>query len=301
MKQTLFAQQQQSVKTDPRIKMFTRLLVLYWLLCAFEWFIAIGRIFTGVGPIDALGQFSFLFFFNTFGPPVLWTAAAILYMFIVRIWKRFDLKRQAAAQGDQSMLAIEQPRPDAQALSLPLTIRMRSNRRLQLTVMATLFLSLMLPFIGGFAFGLLGNPTHPLYLEVWFIIIGVWALFALVLVGIMYLLLYIKGREQVTLTDYGIMLSGVTPRIHSIPWSEARLFAIVNPYSPKRGRDRQPLLLEVASEHELVRWVWLRPTSPRSGFIVPVLPPEEYEQQMRNVLSVIAAKTGLPLYDLRKR
>jgi len=28
---------------------------------------------------------------------------------------------------------------------------------------------------------------------------------------------------------------------------------------------------------------------------------EEYEQQMRSVLSVIMAKTGLPLYDLRKK
>lgn len=27
---------------------------------------------------------------------------------------------------------------------------------------------------------------------------------------------------------------------------------------------------------------------------------EEYERQMRSALSIIAAKTGLPLYDLRK-
>jgi len=58
--------------------------------------------------------------------------------------------------------------------------------------------------------------------------------------------LYVKGREQVTLTDYGIMLSGITPHLHSIPWSEVRFFAIVNPFNPKHGKDRQPLLMEVA-------------------------------------------------------
>jgi hypothetical protein len=304
MKQAMFTQQKRSVKADPRIKMFSRLLILYWLFAAFQWFIAIARILTGYGPINAQGQFSFGPFFNTIGIPIIWTGLAILYVFSVRTWKRFDIRRQAAAQGDTSLLATEQPMPDAQAVSLPLTIRMRSNRRLQIAVTVTLFLSLLLPFFIGFIFGLqthAAHPTHPVHMQPLFIIMGIWALITLVLVGIVYAILYIKGREQVTLTDYGIMISGVTPRMQSISWNEARLFAIVNSSNLKRFNERQPLMLEVAGEYNLVRWTWLRPKSFRSGFAVPMLPPEEYEQQMRGVLSVIAAKTGLPLYDLRKK
>lgn len=268
--------------------------------------LAITRVLTGVGPINAQGQFSFGLSFNTFGPPIVWTGLAILYIFVVRVWKRFDQKRQAAAQGDASLLADEQPVPDAQAVSLPLTIRMRSNRRLMVTMTVTLFLLLILPFIGGLVFGLFASGpdsinTALMDMGPFLIILGAWTLVVLLIVGIMYAVLYTKAREQVTLTDYGIMVSGLTPRPQSISWSEARLFTIVNPYNFKRLKDRQPLVLEVASEHDLVRWTWLRPKSFRSGFAIPVLPPEEYEQQMRNVLSVIAAKTGLPLYDLRKK
>lgn len=304
MKQAMFTQQKQVVKTDPRIKTFWWLLIMYWVFAAFQWFVAIARILTGVGPINAQGQFSSGLFFNTFGPPIIWTALAILYVFVVHTWKRFDQKRQAAAQGDQSLLAVEQPVPNAQAVSLPLTIRMRSNRRLLLILTITLFVSLVIPFIIGLAFGEQAHtapPTHVVHIGILLIILGVWALASLLIVGTMYAILYIKGREQVTLTDYGILVSGITPRLQSIPWSEARLFAIANPSNFKYFKDRQPMILEVASEHNLVRWTWLPSKSFRSAFAVPMLPPEEYDQQMRGVLSVIAAKTGLPLYDLRKK
>jgi uncharacterized membrane protein len=304
MKQAMFAQQKQGVKTDPRIKTFSWLLILYGLFAALQWFEAIAKVLTGYNSGNVPGQVSLGSFFNSWGLPIFWTVLAVAYVFVVRMWRRFDQKRQAAAQGDQSLLATEQPVPDAQAVSLPLTIRMRSNRRVLIIMTITLFISLLIPFIIGLVFGLQARatpPTHPVHVGILLIILGVWALVALLVVGIMYAILYVKAREQVTLTDYGILVSGVTPRLQSIPWSEARLFAIVNPSNPKRFKDRLPLMLEVASEHNLVRWTWLRSKSFRSGFAVPVLPPEEYEQQMRGVLSVIAAKTGLPLYDLRKK
>ena len=306
MKQAMFTQQKRSVKTDPRIKTFSWILILYWIFAALQWFEAIVKVLTGYNSGNIPGQVSLGSFFNAWGLPILWTILAILYVFAVRTWKRFDHKRQAAAQGDQSLLATEQPVPNAQAISLPLTIRMRSNRRLLVIMTITLFVSLVIPFIIGLVFGLQAHttpPTHPVYTEIGIllIILGAWALVSLLIVGTMYAILYIKGREQVTLTDYGILVSGITPRLQSIPWSEARLFAIANPSNFKYFKDRQPMILEVTSEHNLVRWTWLPSKSFRSAFAVPVLPPEEYDQQMRGVLSVIAAKTGLPLYDLRKK
>src|SRR5947209_666481 len=38
---------------------------------------------------------------------------------IVKFWERLERRRQMAAGGDQKLLALEQPRPDANALPLP--------------------------------------------------------------------------------------------------------------------------------------------------------------------------------------
>src|SRR5450631_3090013 len=153
MKQAMFAQQKQSVKTDPRIKTFSWLLILYWIFAALQWFEAIAKVLTGYNSGNVPGQVSLGSFFNSWGSPILWTVLAVAYVFVVRMWKRLDQKRQAAAQGDQSLLATEQPVPDAQAVSLPLTIRMRSNRRLLIPMIITLFVSLLIPFIIGLVFG----------------------------------------------------------------------------------------------------------------------------------------------------
>ncbi len=41
MKQAMFTQQKRVVKTDPRIKTFWWLLIMYWIFAAFQWLIAI--------------------------------------------------------------------------------------------------------------------------------------------------------------------------------------------------------------------------------------------------------------------
>ena len=305
MKQTMFAQQKQGVKTDPRIKTFSWILILYWIFAAFQCFEAIVKVLTGYNSGNVPGQVSLGSLFNIWGLPILWTGLAILYVFVVRMWKRFDRKRQAAAQGDASLLANEQPLPDAQALSLPLTVRMRINRKWVIVLFIIAVFSFLLPFLAGLIFGSLADFSSnsssiaPLVI---LISLGIGLFVTLLFVSIMLLVIYIKGREQITLTEHGILMVGVSPKTHSISWSEAKLFAIINPYrQPKQFKNRQPLMLELANEHEMIRWIWLPKTSIRWSFVQPMLPPEDYEQQMQNVLSVIAAKTGLPLYDLRKK
>src|SRR5690242_1853542 len=48
----------------------------------------------------------------------------------LRSWKRFEQRRQAATQGQQSLLALEQPVPNPSALSLPSTIIHHPSRLL---------------------------------------------------------------------------------------------------------------------------------------------------------------------------
>jgi hypothetical protein len=81
-----------------------------------------------------------------------------------------------------------------------------------------------------------------------------------------------------------------------------RLFAISPVGTSLSGKEQSlppPVIFEVASAHEVIRWYWLRG---RGAFLLekPLVPLAEYEQQMNGMLAVIKAKTGLPLYDLRK-
>ena len=97
-----------------------------------------------------------------------------------------------------------------------------------------------------------------------------------------------------------MLLIGVTPKVRSIPWSEAKLFAIRT--FPGAKRFPYPVQLELASSSEIIRWTWIH----QGGWywrLYPAEPTESmevYEQHMHGVLSIIAARTGLPLYDLRK-
>jgi hypothetical protein len=114
--------------------------------------------------------------------------------------------------------------------------------------------------------------------------------------------LYTETHKQITLTEHGIMQVGISPKIQSIPWSEVRLFAIsaFAASYPNNRRSQLPMICQVASEHEVIQWYWLRS---KISFRLATLSvsPAEYEQQMNSVLAVIKAKTGLPLYDLRQK
>jgi hypothetical protein len=73
-----------------------------------------------------------------------------------------------------------------------------------------------------------------------------------------------------------------------------RLFAI-------RGRGKQgtpATRYELATERWAVEWRRLRHVRWYS-FEQPEFPFDEYDRQMEALLSLLAAKTGLPLYDLR--
>jgi hypothetical protein len=77
----------------------------------------------------------------------------------------------------------------------------------------------------------------------------------------------------------------------SINWSDARLFAVLNPEKPAVMQ-----FYELSNEHTVVRWANMpaRTLFQRRGSMAQV----EYRRKVQALLSYIVARTELPLYDL---
>jgi hypothetical protein len=91
----------------------------------------------------------------------------------------------------------------------------------------------------------------------------------------------------IDVTDEGLRVSRFGSA-NRLLWSEARLFAV---YAGKRAD--LPVCYELSSATSIVRWRRIRrkPQFYSTGFGISA---EEYDRQMDALLSIIAAKTGLP-------
>lgn len=202
-------------------------------------------------------------------------------------WKRHEERRQAAAREDQSLLALEQPLPDANALSLPFTIRQRTSRYLFLTILITGIVIVGVSILGAvFSLGL-----H----RAEFITLGILGACICCLSWTFYAI----GRQQTTITQDGLIVLGVFPKVHHIAWQDARLFAIYGLAGVQK--DQPPVVFELSGADKIIRWTWLRSSNKKvTYFAAPADKQEEYDRQMQALLSVVAARTGLSLYDLRE-
>ncbi|SRR5216683_2462521 len=223
------------------------------------------------------------------------TIALIIVLIQIRFHKRLEQRRQRAANGDASLLAVEQPAPNTMALPLSITIGQRPKwgtllllPEIVLALMAVLALLLIIPPSNGQAL-----PQSNV-----FILAGSLLIVTLLLCGLLIAGLYASAREQITVTEHGMIKVGLLRKVHSVSWEEARLFAIDGVYGSMKYP--HPILYELSSAHDIVRWGWMRRNSMRVVFIAqPASSAEEYDRQMQALLSLIAARTGLPLYDLR--
>ena len=218
----------------------------------------------------------------------------------VRFWKRLEQRRQAAARGDQSLLAVGQPMADANALPLPTTIVQRPNWAVLLAipgiimiltiVFVLVIINLLPPML----------PSHrhvPAFVP---IIIAAVTIFIMLLISLLLLVvMYYRVRQQITVTQDGILMFGFR-KIHAIRWDEAQLFAIIGLYGAKKYNS--PFFFELSNANEVIRWNWIRKNTRKLIFFArPTVSQADYDRQMQALNSLIAAKTGLPLYDLRER
>jgi hypothetical protein len=232
--------------------------------------------------------------------PLLVTSAFNLAITIAqeRYWEAIEQRRFAAVHGDRALLAAEQPTPHAALVRLPLTITLGYHKALVLWMMGGVVLMALL-FAGAIFAGVMSLPnTGPLlltshrllsFLVIFSVlaVIGLALLFVVVFSGL--------GRQQIEVTEHGLC-TRYGERTGRVMWEEAHLFALYGTFGAQKSR--AVLTYELSSAREIVRWIWVQRKTYVLG-LKPTIPLDEYNRQMQALLSLIAARTGLPLYDLR--
>jgi len=219
-------------------------------------------------------------------------------------WKRIEALRLAAVQEDRSLLADVQPEPNADALRVPVKVTMRFSRRTLL--ISGLFLSLIVVVLAdaaalfaawGFYVHLPPYLSHP-YEFPWPLVISLTVIMGGIMALAPFLLWHFRSMVEVRpegIRSWAKGLGMSESEVRSMPWHEARLFVCY----PKPGfwNNGSVTIYELSSANRIVLWNWVH--HPR-GFMAPTIPLGEHQAQMRALCGLVAAKTGLPLYDLSK-
>jgi hypothetical protein len=216
----------------------------------------------------------------------------VLLIWQEQFWRPLERRRQRAAQGDQNLLAKEQPGADERALSLPFTIGTRISRKYLFAVMGALGLLVVLAIVLSIFSDNSAQSSldHFLYSLLPFIAIAV------VVIGVLFaVVLFWRGRQEIEVTESGLV-TRFGGRVSKMDWNEARLFAVYGVFGVRnRGLAST---YELSSANEIVRWVWVRRENYNLS-LAPAVSGDEYNRQMEGLVSLVAAKTGLLLYDLR--
>jgi hypothetical protein len=277
------------IKADPNVVQFRRARILY-LACVSPIALLVAANYQIFGP-------SLLFWLELIGVLILIPSAVFSTTLQGRLWKHFEQRRNRAAAGDQSLLAEDQPIPNAAALPLPFIIQspITSERilsiggRVMLVVLVVaVVVSILLVIFALRAF----PPDTLLFVEAGFVIM-IMLLFAMVaMIGVA------RTRQVVEVTEQGMTARHFGKEIHGMAWDEARLFAIEG--VSRLNRPWLPSMYQLASNNDVVRWQRVgRLDGRRTITGATGISYEEYERQMAALLSLVVAKTGLALYDLR--
>jgi hypothetical protein len=294
MKAREYFESRNVIKADPALAMYrTQLFV------AFFFFVAVLALLTVSIAIDVTFHGGRHFFHGTalFSHVFILVSLAILLMLSisqVRYWGRIERRRFAAIRGNQHFLAAEQTAPDTASLPLPVTITLRPYKgAIFLTTGIALLLILLLcgslTLPDSYPLRLFPGPL--LNFLVFFAIVVV---FTLVISFAMQLSPLV--RQQITVTEGGLASTN-GKKVTTVPWHEARLFALYVTFGAQKSG--AAVTYELSSARDIVRWTWIWRKTYWVG-LEPVIPHDEYNQQMQALLSFVVARTGLPLYDLRE-
>ena len=217
----------------------------------------------------------------------------VLNFFQWRYWKGIEQRRYAAVYGERTLLAAEQPTPNAASMRLPVTIKLRYHKEFILLMTGTALLMSLL-FAGAFTFldnGYLFFTSNRL---LFFLVIFI--IFAAFLLALLFALFLSRiGRQQVEVTESGLT-ARFGGRTATVMWGEARLFAMYATFGARESG--AAMTFELSSAADIVRWTWVWRKSYLIG-LWPAIAHDEYNLQMQALLSLVEAKTGLALYDLR--
>lgn len=285
-----FLEERNVIKANP-ILVSLRVSLFLWLFAVVA-FLALSILKFSVDFIFENGKHDFTSFF----PIPLLTIYIINFVLTFlhwRYWKGIEQRRFAAVHGERTLVAAEQPTPNAASMRLPVTIKLRYHKEfLLLMTGAALLVSLLLA--GAFTFldngYLFFTSNRLLFFLVSFII---YAAFILALLFAVFLSRI--GRQQVEVTESGLT-ARFGGRTATVMWGEARLFAMYATFGARESG--AAMTFELSSATAIVRWTWVWRKSYLIG-LWPAIAYGEYNLQMQALLSLVEAKTGLALYDLR--
>ena len=208
-------------------------------------------------------------------------------------FKRLDQRRERALQGDRSLLSKEQPLADPDVFPLPTTIKLEQSWRgaffLSLIIAFVTFIPIVVGIVAGASQSHHSPDNHAVVLTA-LIILGGAVVALLVALVVFFFLIHNQLNFTIVVDERG--LSSTYQHITStINWSDARLFAVLNPEKPSSMR-----FYELSNEQTVVRWINM-PT--RALFQRREIKAHaEYRRKVQALLAFIVARTGLPLYDL---
>ncbi len=234
---------------------------------------------------------------SSFGRELLWgglfsvLVSAVIF-FQERFLRRIEQRRQEAAFGDQMLLAAEQPAPDAASLQLPTNIKLRLSKRFVLMGVVEV---LVVVLVGGY---LVYPLTRSHFSSGLFIVIGLALALFFIMMGVAFAMISRQLSQQLDITEDGLT-SRYMGTVSSIRWSEATLFATYAAFGAQKSKVASTY--ELSGANSMVKWTWYKYKGKNSFMSIrPTIPIDEYNRQMQALLSLVVARTGLPLYDLRK-
>jgi hypothetical protein len=208
-----------------------------------------------------------------------------------RYWKRIEQRRFAIIQGDQTALAVEQPRLNVASMRLPLTIRLRYTKKFLLLLIAIIVLVSL--FVAG-TFSWIGSWFFTSNALLFFLVM--FFLSATLFIVIIFIVLFPNSsRQQIEVTESRIT-AHYGGKVATVRWEEARLLTMYNTFGAQKSG--AAITYELSSARDIARWTWVRRRTYLPGR-EPTVPLDKHNRQMQELLTVVQAKTGLPLYDLR--
>ena len=236
----------------------------------------------------------------------IWPFAPI---FILGRLKRLEPARQRTAKNHFSGISMATfPLPEV-FTHLPATLSIQMRRNWRATWIAGMFYTLLMGLLfWDFASGWQSNILYLAQRGM----ISSWTLLGSIFYGLPYCVCILPAitafilapRQQLIATQDGLVCRHGL-RFNYIPWHEARLFAVI-------AEQQITLVCELASSTSIIRWS----STPQSNYadnfpaatvgiaplclVRPTTSTEEYQWQIRLLTALVAARTNLPLYDLRR-
>jgi hypothetical protein len=230
------------------------------------------------------GHFSFPWNFSIFLLTLL--AGAGLFSLCLSYWKRIDLLRFEVALGDTSFLANEQPPANSEALPVATTI----------TTNSSVEYALLLGYLSLMSLALMILSFSTLTFLSWF--------WSLVLTGLIEgaflfaLFLMASGSRSLEIAQEGIKER--TPKeTYLVRWHEMQFFVCY--HEPGPWSHSPALIYELSSESHVLTWTCLQRDNRLYSLARCFFPFEKARARAQALCSLVVAKTGLALYDLRNR